>query len=362
MSDEELNEVEQEALAEAEAELDVQDDSSEPESILPSETEAPSESEGGEGGMEAADAKPAWQSQLEEAGFQTFDDVDNAVRALVDSNRQRDEQIKTYADQLKWYQNQLTNHEPAKPQPVEKPAEELDPLSELVTDWQDPSWANQYIEVDEEGNRVIADHVDDATREKIMGIDRKLRQWQDVLQDPRQFAAAVDKRVERMIRDNFESSYTQKQTEAMERSEVDNFVNQNANWLYQRDPATGQFLTDPVTGDFIYSEQGNQFLGHMDQFARDGIQSVPSQIRYASMVMGVGSQQASPAPQPATPQPTVQQTADQQRSAMRGRKNTSRTPQKSFNGVTAESGADPAGKAQMSFGEETLAALMTGQE
>jgi len=358
----ELSEAEQEALDAAEQELEAQDQSAQNEETqLPEEHSPLSLQEEGDSGTEAAEATiPAWQSELEKAGLQSFDDADNAVRALIEANRQREQQINTYADQLKFYQQQLQSHNTTSPEPVAAEPQQKDPLSELVDGWQDPSWANQYIEVDEDGNRVIADHVDDETREKILGIDRKLRQWQEVLQDPRQFAAAVDQRVEQMIQERFESSYEQKQTQAQENAQVDSFVNQNANWLYQQDPATGKFLTDPMSGDYIYSEQGHQFLRHMDAFAQDGVSSVTKQIQYAQMAMGGMTGQAAAPVQQATQ--AEQSAAQQQRAAMRGRTNTNRTRQSSFNGVSAESGGDPAGRQQMSFGEETLAAMMSGTE
>lgn len=358
----ELSEAEQEALDAAEQELEAQDQSAQDEETqLPEEHSPLALQEEGDSGTEAAEAEaPGWQSELEKAGLQSFDDADNAVRALIEANRQRDQQISTYADQLKFYQQQLQAHNTTAPAAPPEDKKAKDPLSELVDGWQDPSWANQYIEVDDEGNRTIADHVDDETRDKILGIDRKLRQWQEVLQDPRQFAAAVDQRVEQMIQERFESSYEQKQTQAQENAQVDSFINQNANWLYQQDPATGKFLTDPISGDYIYSEKGHQFLKHMDSFAQDGVSSVTKQIQYAQMAMGSATAPASAPLQQGTQ--SVQSTAQQQRAAMRGRTNTNRTRQSSFNGVSAESGGDPAGRQQMSFGEETLAAMMSGQE
>lgn len=356
-----LNEAEQEALEAAEAELDVQEESVEEQSPSPADDVSPTSSQDTDvGGMESTDASSGWQQALEQAGFQSFDDVDRAVSALVQSNRQRDEQIKQYADQVRFYQDQFKVRDVTSPQaPVQQePEQDLDPLESLISEWQDPNWANQYIEIDEEGNRVISDGVDAETREKILGIDRKLRQWQEVIQDPRQFAQAVDKRVERMIQERFESSYQQKQTQAQEQSAIDQFVNQNATWLYERDPATGQYLQDHVTGEFIYSEQGDQFVRHMDALAADGISSISKQIQYAQMAMGVNPATQSHSNQ----QPTIQDTAQQQRKAMQGRTNAAKPRQKSFNGVSAESGGQVTGTQQMSFGEETLAALKAGEE
>ena len=205
---------------------------------------------------------------------------------------------------------------------------------------------------------MIADHVDDTTREKILGIDRKMRQWQDVLQDPRQFAHAIDQRVEQMISDKFEQSYTQKQSQATEQSHVDGFINENATWLYQQDPATGNYVQDPISGDFVYSQQGQQFLQHMDSAAKDGVAAASKQIQYAKLAMGVAS------PTQAVQQQPTQRTAavaQQQKRAMRGTTNQRTGTQNAFNGVSAESGGSQTGQEQMSFGESVLAAMQVGE-
>jgi len=362
MTDENLSAEEQEALQSAEQELEAQD---QPEVEQADDGASPSPSlQNGDGGMEAADTGANWQSTLQEAGFQTFDDVDNAVSALVESNRQRDSQIQQYADQLQFYQEQLrtrdTNQQPtARQEPVSSTPS--DPLSQIAEEWQDPAWANQYIEVDEEGNRVISDGVDDETRGKILGIDKSLRKWQEVLQDPRAFASAIDQRVEAMIQERFESSYEQKQTQAVENERIDSFISQNADWLYEKDPATGRYLQDRVTGDYIYSGHGQQFLGHMNAVKSDGVDSVSRQIQYAQMAMGMGTGGSSASGTQSQPAQSHADVAQQQRQAMRGRANNKSTRQTSFNGVSAESGGDPTGRQQMSFGEETLAAMKVGE-
>jgi hypothetical protein len=361
MPDDDLSAEEQEALESASDELDAQGEVEETNAEA-GNSPSPTLQSGG-GGTEAAEAEAGWQSTLQEAGFQTFDNVDNAVNALVESNRQRDSQIQQYADQLRFYQDQLnsrqqtTQQEQYSPEP-QKPS---DPLSEIVDGWEDPSFANQWIETDHEGNRFISEEADDETREKILGIDRNLKKWQQVLQDPRAFAKAIDQRVDAMIADRFESNYQQKQSQAQEDQAVDSFVSSNANWLYVKDPATGEFVTDPRTGEFVYSDHGSQFLGHMNSVAKDGVSSVSSQIRYASMAMGLGSgSQSGQAASSGAPESSASM-AQNQRAAMRGRSNTARGRQSSFNGVSTEPASGNAGRNEMSFGEETLAAMKAGE-
>lgn len=356
MSDDsvETNDAEQEAFPDVEQDAQVDEQTMDSGSA---DASPPANQSAGEDGTEAVDATPAWTSALQDAGFQSFDDPGNAVQALVEANKQREAQIQQYADQVKFYQEQSKfrqQYEPEQPKPEPK---QLDPLGELIDGWKEPGWAQQYIEVDEEGNRMIADHVDDSTREQILGIDRKMRQWQDVLQDPRQFANAIDQRVEQMISEKFEHSYTQKQTQAQEQSQVDGFINENANWLYQQDPATGNYIQDPISGDFVYSQQGQQFLQHMDSAAQDGVGTTSKQIQYAKLAMGVSS------PTQAVQQPTqhTAAVAQQQKRAMRGKANQQTGRQASFNGVSAESGASQTGQDQMSFGESVLAAMQVGE-
>lgn len=370
MSDSVEHDAEQEAILAAESELEAQEGQSEEiestdgDAVSPLAAEATREDQGGTDAAEVSQEEN-WQVALQEAGFQSFSDVDNAVRALVDANKQRDEQISMYADQLKFYQTQLSSRDLTQqnsPPQTEPQAESKDSIDSLIESWRDPSWAHQYIEVDEEGNRIISDHADDEIRQEIMDMDRKLRKWQEVLQDPRQLASAIDQRVERMIQDKFESSYTAKQTEAAEKASVDSFVNQNASWLYAQDPATGQYLVDPVTNNYVYSEAGNRFTGHMDSLRQKGITSLADQIEMATMMMGgTPSQQATPTQQ-ASAAPTTQQTIEQQKRSMRGRSNTTRTKQTSFNGVTPDSGSGVTGEQQLSFGELTLAAMKEGVE
>lgn len=357
MADDDLSAEEQEALDSAGEELDAQDSSDETSAEIGS---SPALSlHDGEGGTEAAES--GWQQKLQDAGFQTFDDVDNAVDALVESNRQRDGQIQHYAEQLKFYQDQLQSREQHSSAPVEQaPARPSGVLDEIVDNWEDPSFANQYIEVDEDGNRFISESADEETKSRILNADKKLKKWQEVLQDPRSFAEAIDQRVDAMIADRFESNYEQKQTQAQESRSIDNFVSSNAEWLYVKDPATGQYVTDARSGQFVYSDAGNQFLGHMNSVAQDGVTSVPSQIRYASMAMGVGTGGGGSVSGSGSP-PSTEAMAANQRAAMRGRSNTSRGRQTSFNGVNTESASSPTGRNQMSFGEETLAAMKSSE-
>lgn len=357
MADDDLSAEEQEALDSAGEELEAQDVSSEESNVDDGSPPAPS-LQNGDGGMEATEA--GWQTTLQNAGFQTFDDVDSAVGALVESNRQRDSQIQQYAEQIQFYQDQLRTREQPSPQVQSEDPKPSDPLSQIVNEWEDPAFASQYIEEDEDGNRFISDAADDETRERILGIDKKLKKWQEVLQDPRAFAKAIDQRVDAMINERFEANYQQKQTQAQESQVVDSFVSSNADWLYMKDPATGNFVQDPRTGDFIYSDKGHQFLGHMNNVAQDGVSSVTSQIRYASMAMGIPS--AGGASQAQSGAPTSSQAmAENQRAAMRGRSNTSRGRQTSFNGVNTEAASGPTGRNQMSFGEETLAAMKAAE-
>lgn len=355
------HETEQEAIEAAEQELEQEAPVSETnESLENSEPVVASAAAQGSGdsSTEAAESASGWQSELEAAGFKSFDDVDNAVKALVESNKQRDEQIRQYAEQVKFYQDQSRFREqgqpqPAAPQELEKKTP-LDPLDELLEGWEDPAWANQFIEVDEEGNRLIADHVDDATREKILNIDRKLRRHQEMVNNPRLLAEVIDKRVDRIIQERFEHSYEEKQTQQQEKQTVDSFINENAEWLYRRDPATGQYLQDPVTGDFIYSDQGTTFLQHMDAVSKDGISSVSRQIHYAKQMMGPMLSTTAPN------QPNPADQAQARKREMQGRANTQGSTQRAFNGVTSETGS--AGANTRSFGEETLAAMLDGME
>lgn len=332
----------------------------------------------GDGGTEAAEAisedsteevdnTPSWKRALSEAGFNDFDDPDSAIENTVSAIKQRDTQIEELARQVKFYQDQAKYgtqyaQDQQRQSREEAPAEqeEKDLLSQVLEGWEDPRWAEQYIEVDPEtGMRRLRDGIDDVTREKVLATDRKLRQWSEIIQDPRQFAAAVDRRVERMITDHFEKGFEQRQTQQQEKQVVDSFVEENASWLYQSDPLTGQVIRDPLSNEPVLTNQGAQFVQHMQSAAEDGISSVSKQIHYAKLAMGLHLQNQQQASQPPARQ-TVTDTINQRRKEMQGRRNQQRNTQRDFNGVSPERATEPTGRSSMSFGEETLALMKTG--
>lgn len=326
---------------------------------------------GGEGSTDAADAAQSderWQRTLEEAGFKDFNDVNTAVERAVESMRQKENQVQDLARQVKFYQDQAQaysgrTYEQATPQQPSGSAaqDDRDAFSKLVDGWVDPASVDRYL-VDAENGRAFVDNIDEETKQHVMGVDKKVRQWQELLSDPRRFAEAVDSRVERMISEKFEASFEEKQTAQQEQTTIDRFINENANWLYQRDPVTGDFIVDPVTSEFVYSEHGNQFLQHMDSVRNDGITSVSKQIHWAQRAMGGVPAPASQPAQQAAPQQTPEEQAQAQRQAMRGRTNQAKSRQREFNGVTPERASQPTGESQMTFGERTLAAMTAGVE
>lgn len=320
-------------------------------------TEAPSGSAESQSPEESS-SSDAWMSTLKDAGFEDFDSVDTAVERAVAAIKQRDKELEQLANQVRFYQDQQkfgSQQQAPASQPSEP--ESKDPLQELIDNWEDPRWAEQYIEVDENGFRQIKDGVDDVTREKVMAIDRKIRDWGEMLQDPRRFASAVDERVNRMIASRFDEGWQQRQTQQQEQQAIDSFVSENSDWLYERDPATGQYLQDPISGDVRYSQAGQEFLRHMMQAEADGVSSTSRQIAYAQMAMGVrGNQVAQQAQQVRR---TATQVAQQRKKDMRGRRNSSPNTQREFNGVSPESGSAPTGASSLSFGEETLSLMKT---
>lgn len=361
----------QQATAEADVTDDMTAQTETDESISESALEV------GDGGMDAADTSleevdhteepevPGWQRTLQEAGFGGFDGVDNfdtAAERAVQAIRQREEQLERLSREVKFYQDQGRSQSQS-PQalPEAKPeVQDRDLLSNLLDGWEDPRWAEQYIEADEDGVRRLRDDIDDVTREKVLEADRRVRQWSEVLQDPRQFATAIDKRVEHMIQERFEQGFEQRQTQQREEQAVSSFVQENAGWLYEQDAATGQYLQDPVSGEYLYSKDGTQFLQHMQQAAEDGIQSKARQIHYAQMALQRNRQEVAQTA-PARRQ-SVQSTIDQRKKEMRSQPNRQAKVQNQFNGVSPNSGSDPVGRNTLSFGEETLELMKSGVE
>ena len=365
---------EQDAFPTPEAETEVAPEAAAETPVEEVQTEVTESAGGGDGGMDAAETSSdeRWQRTLEEAGFKDFNDVNTAVERAVESMRQKESQVQELARQVKFYQDQSQafagrTYEQATPH-VESPAvEDKDAFSRLIDGWVDPASVDRYLVNTEDGRRAFVDNIDEETKAHVLGVDKKVREWQELISDPRKFAEAVDSRVNRMIAEKFETSFEEKQTAQQEEATVNAFINQNANWLYERDPATGEFLVDPVNNQFIYSQQGETFLSHMDRVAADGITSVSKQLHWATQAMGGYPALAQAAPvqqeqQAPVAQATVQDQAQAQRQAMRGRKNTNKSRQRTFNGVNPDSGSQETGEAQMSFGEKTLAAMKSGVE
>ena len=332
----------------------------------------PEGSDGSVGGTDAADPAPedpapsepqvpAWQSQLQEVGFSEVADAESAVERLVAKLRIQEEQLSNYNEQVRFYRE---NRQPAQPHQVDapqEPSQDLDQLTKLAQEWEDPSWSYEYLTTDEEGNRLVADGTPDDIRKKIHEMDRRMTNWNKTIQSPAAFREVLDAYIDHKLNEGFETSYQQKQTQAQEQSAVDTFVNENANWLYRRDPVSGNFLQDHGTGDYLYSDQGTRFIQLMQQFAEDGVSSISRQLHYAKQVMGVGGT-SEPAPTGTQPTQKATPTAADRRREMRGKTNTAKGRQREFNGVSPDSGSDPTGGGSLSFAERTVALMSQGGE
>ena len=339
-----------------------------------SETEVATEfpvqgGEEGDGGREATAANEtdaSWRKHWEEAGFHLSeeDSLESIARRTREAHEQQRRQIEQLGSQVKFYQDQ-TSAPPASKQASpqasggssDDPVSEGDPLEDLISGWEDPRWVNQYIETDESGFRKIKDGVDEMTRERVMEVDRKLRQWGEVIENPQVLFGAIERRVEKMVEQQLNSGLEQRETSRAEADAINEFTSKNADWLYQRDPISGDIMRD-YSGYEVYSEKGMQFLSMMEEAEKEGISSRGGQINYAQKMMRLAELSQS-----AAPVERREETADavqQQRQRMRGRKNTQTSTQKEVNGVSPTTTVEPTGEDTLSFGEIAFEAMKTG--
>lgn len=319
------------------------------------------ESVEGEGGTEAADAtsdQEQWKQYWEEAGFKLTDEdsLETIAKRTQEAIAKRDEQIREMSDQFRSYQ-QAPPPAPQQPAaPASEPAK-ADPFADLIGSWEDPRWINQFIEVDEHGIRRLKDGLDELTVERVKQVDQKLRNWAEYLENPKRLMDALDTRVKSMIESHFSEGWESRTQQMREQTEVEQFKNENAAWLFDRDPLTGEVMTDP-TGEFRLSAKGREFAAAMEEGRSMGINGTGNQIRYAKRVTATTQAVAQAAP--VQRRVEAQDVVDQRRREMRGARNTAPRTQNSFNGVSPEVSTEVTGRKSMSFGELNVAHMKSG--
>lgn len=289
----------------------------------------------------------AWKSILGEAGFSDIEDMDSAAQRSVEALRQRDQQIETLANQVRSYQYAPppATAAPAAPEPSEPISS--DPLESVINGWQDvPLSAREWI--DPESGDIRPD-APAQVRQSIETFAQKQYEWSRLVADPRQFVAAIDSRVQKMIDSQVETGLTAKQAEYTDHMAEENFLDANADWLYAKDPVTGAPVVDPISREQVFGEEGQRFLSLYQQTEGMGVGSIADRISVAKAFYD--QQHANVQAAPVARREGNEQVIADRRREMQGRTATGKPSQQAVNNVSPGPGERVAGEQQMSVGQ-----------
>jgi hypothetical protein len=306
-----------------------------------------------------------WKQKFQEVGITEIGDdwntaADRAAQAYAYQKQQNEalvEQMREYQRMLK-YQQQYQQQAPAAAAPESQPPSG-NPIDSLVKGWIEiPSHViDQYrvAKQDAEGNIVyeLAPNAPAAVREQVEQARQQRATWEDTLSDPRKLIDIVDRRIQEAVNTQLGNTLSEREKQQQDTQAAERFFAEN-DWVYEKDPATGQPAIDPLTGNPVYSREGRQFFSLYQQTAADGIQSVQSRIRYALAEYRATQMQRQQAPVDTRQQAT--QVAATKRSEMLGRTRTP-APVTRVNGVSPTGPKAVAGQSQMTHGEQLVARL-----
>jgi len=325
----------------------------------------------GGGSMDAVSTQSeadVWKQRFEEVGITDIGDdwtsaADRAAQAYAYQKQQNEalvERVREYERMMK-YQQQYQQYAPQQQTAPAQPAQNADgsPLDSLVSGWIEiPSHViDQYrvAKQDSDGN-IVYELAPNAPAEVRDQVDRARQQratWESTLSDPRRLFEAVDRRIQDAVDRQLGNTLTERDRKQQDERAAQDFFQTN-DWVFEKDPATGQPAVDPFTGNPVYSREGRQFLALYQQTAADGIASVPSRIRYAMAEFKATQLQRQQAPVDTRQQ--AAQVADTKRREMLGRTRTP-APVTRVNGVSPTGQQAVAGQSQMTHGQRIVASL-----
>lgn len=305
---------------------------------------------------EQAQEEAAWKQILGQAGFNDFESIDHAAERFVESHKLQESRINELADRVRSYEALIAAQGGAQRSPQQQPesASAADPpkpksaLGELVDGWKPipTQLINQYWTEDNK----ISPEAPPEVRDQLIQAQQQVQNWQELMNDPPRFLAALTEHLAPTIQQQFETEYSQRQQTQSEESALVDFESQNADWLYEKDPATGNVLVDPLNRNPIWSAKGQQFrsiLDHVDNTY--GVQTNAARLEIAMALHN--QQQANIEQAPVQRRQAASQVNEQKKREMRGRRNTAPNTQTAINGVSPNSGAEEPGAAQQSIGE-----------
>ena len=220
------------------------------------------------------------------------------------ANRAEFEQYRATRQQFMQGGPALYGQNPYQPQPQAPPA----PQSAIgrPTDWKDDY--RQFLVTDEDTGRTDWRA---GTPADVVQAGTKFAKWgqefhSQFQSDPEAALAPVmearDARIleqaRNLVRQELGQQFTQRETHY----DLSNKVRENASWIFQADPATGQPLRDPRTGAEVYSPAGYRFHQRIDELRASGVNDPRTLWNLATQLLVSDLHAQSAANQPPAPQ------------------------------------------------------------
>lgn len=255
-----------------------------------------------------AEASPSLRDRISQAGI-TLDaaDDESALGQLAERIKRSDEAVRlaqvyeqswpAVAQRLKRLE-ELEQREQAAAQP--KPPEPVKPWNPP----QPPEGWQHYVE-----NGQVRDDAPLAIKQGVAEYQAYRRNFVEKLTTNPEEALApfITAAAQKLVDDRLGTSLGQIEG----RAKVQAYLDHNADWIYEKDPATGQVIRDPLTNQGRVSPYGQRFGQLLQQYAGLGQDAAMRQAEYV-LSLEVRAQTGQTAAQ----QTAAQQTGDAQRAAL----------------------------------------------
>lgn len=146
----------------------------------------------------------------------------------------------------------------------------------------DPSWMNMVRKDPVTGDYVPVQGAPPDIVHRVTNYAMQLQAAQQRFwQNPMQFLGdLIDERVKPMLEQRVASTLQVGQNQA----EAQRFIAENTGWLHRYDQ-NGQLLLDPISKQPLLSQDGEKFVGLLNEAARLGISNQGQQIAYATRIL-----------------------------------------------------------------------------
>lgn len=316
-------------------------------------------------GSADASAAAVYLDRIKQLGFENVETEQDALDRLVESYAQQQRQMdqlrqqiqqaapfvnygQQYIQQLQdpaFVQFQQQRQSPR--QPVQQQQQE-DPTKWWSPPSYDPALVQKYQDIAVGADGVPRTEWKPNTpaelRAAVESHQAYREKWaEQLVSNPQQalapFKGEVLAEVRRMFDDVLGTTERERETQTL----AERIKNENQEWMYERDPRTGSFLADPVSGDPVLSNEGRAALQMVARAEQVGITDPYEQWNYAVAMMHARNPQQAPvaAQAPAAspvPQQTTAQVADDKKKQLlsRGRPSTN-----GANSIPSRGGSNP---------------------